>query len=266
MNWRLWFASAAGSLLICLALFACGSDDKDSDTDTAGDTGGGTASDTGGTEDGTGGTEDGTGGTEDGTGGAAGSEAGAGGGTEDSITAEQKQAVCQCWFDLVDIHEPSLNSECETTVSDSCVKCTERLTEGASCAGKDPSDFSTCLDNCLHLISAPETVDECKGLVEAGTDDPDAVSAGECMCDNCFEDYAPCMANSACLRVILCVAEQGCNGIECLQDPVCSEVIGESLAADPSLQDPLTVDIANCATDFSCLVQSADDADAGNGE
>lgn len=239
IGWRLWLASVAGSSLLCLALFACGSDDKDSDIDTAGDTGGGTASDTGG--------------TEDGTGGAAGSEAGAGASAEDSITAEQKQTVCQCWFDLVDIHEPSLSSECETTVSDSCVKCTERLSEGASCAGKDPADFATCLDNCLHLISPPETVDECKGLVEAGTDDPGAVSAGTCMCENCFEDYAPCMANSACLRVILCVAEQGCNGIDCIRDPVCSEVIADSLAADPSLQQPLTVDIANCSTQFSCL-------------
>jgi len=254
VNWFLSFVLISSGLLLCGTFIGCGGDDDDDDDDgkKESNTGGSDDTDTGGTggksdeEEPTGGEEP-TAGEE--------SNGGAGGSEDTEITAEQKQAVCQCWFDVVDIDIPELGQQCEEMITDSCVTCTEEITDGASCSDMDASELSSCLDECLHLISEPDSSESCTDLVTAATSDPAAVSAGTCMCENCFDVYAPCMANSACLRVILCVAEQGCSGAGCITDPVCSSVITDAMNADSSLGQALTEDISTCSDENKCQEQ-----------
>ncbi len=174
------------------------------------------------------------------------------GGDVAPATPEQKEATCRCWFDVRELTLPRLVPACLELVTDECVACTEEITGGGSCVGREESSLVTCLDECLRLVPVPTTAEECKELTAAGTDVPAAVESGNCMCDNCFDLYAPCITNSACVRVMLCVAEQGCIGLACTTDPVCMPIIAEAIVADESLLEPLSQDIANCSAEYVC--------------
>lgn len=220
---------AGGSLLFAFVM-GCSSDSSGEGTGTGGSAVGGT----GGTI--------GTAGTVTGTGGTAGT----------SDTTSIKARVCQCWFDLQNIHLERLNPQCEAQITDECISCTEAITGGAPCVGMDKTQLQDCVDKCLHLVPSPTTAQECKELTRAGTTVPQAIASGDCMCDNCFDLYAPCIANTACLSVMLCVAETGCIGANCLSDPVCAPIVTDALTADQTLMEPLSTTIANCSAENSC--------------
>jgi hypothetical protein len=161
-----------------------------------------------------------------------------------------------------------LNPLCEANITDECVACTQGISNGNSCVGMDEAALVPCLSSCLHMVPPPATADECKELTAAGTTVPAAIESGNCMCDNCFDIYAPCITNTACLRVMLCVAEQGCIGLACTADPICMPIIGEAVGADPSLAEALTSTLAACSGEHACQGQTADggqDAGAADG-
>lgn len=173
-----WAPLVIASAAAALAAFACGSDEKKSSGEDAGDassTGGSTTGGTGGTTGGTGGTTGGTGGTTGGTGGTTGGTGGLDGSTSDASDAGtyayctgQDPVTCGQYLvehidACADCHSPRL--------ADGRIDPTKVLAGNATFADLDPTDATKGLvptPNLTQLASQGWTVADIQNAIQNG--------------------------------------------------------------------------------------------------
>ena len=77
---------------------------------------------------------------------------------------------------------------------------------------------------------------------------PYSEAYGDCVCDMCMTEFAGCLEDTGCWKIVQCAIEVDCNGMACYAPNTCMAVIDEvgATSLSTALSTELGVCTANC--------------------